>query len=257
MVFESARQLVGWARDDIRAFELAAAIFANDKSSHGVRQQLDSISGELIVKFWVAPVPQELCKLASHALWDVKHSLDHGMHEACETIVGSDPGDVHFLVASHLNDCRKRLYGESSKYPPELRSLIESFEIYPTSPDYDGGNDEFVALNKLANQAKHALALSTTARTVMHSMRGTGLAGGARIFPNGRLDASGELVLGVFPADSDPQLQFQFEVGVAFSEPPRLRGLSVSAVLTAFADAAMNAIEQLEGRTADVIAGRL
>lgn len=250
--FSSARQLVRWAREDIKQFDTVCQGFLGSNKSHSVFTDVDLDAGRMDLKLRVAPVPDELRKLASHALWDIKHALDHAMYAAAYAVLGRDPGDLHFLTGTSLNNLRSRLYGPKSKYPPELRPLIESFEHYATGDSYSGGDDGICKLSKLANNSKHAVALATNPRSFVRRLSGTGKVGGARMFLQGFETSEDELTLGTFPYDPDAKFNLELAGFVSFSKVELFKDTPAGEVLEAYATLADSVIEQLEAEVATI-----
>jgi hypothetical protein len=211
--------------------------------------ELDSEPAHVAFKIRIAPVPDKLCKLASHVLWDIKHAADHATYAAIRAVTDADPGDVHFPVCSHPNDLHARLNGPNSKYPVALRPLFASFEIYPTGDGYAGGNDAFVQLSKMANSTKHAIPLVASPQFQIAGARAIGKIGGARLYyPNPLEGPDGELTLGVFPEDPEAKIQFDLALYVAFGEVELFKGHAAGSVLEAFANSVESAVDQLEAQ---------
>lgn len=176
--FPSARQLLRWAREDLQRLEASGHAFLRDQPYLPVIEAIPE-SSDKILKFRMAAVPDEICKLASHALWDIKHALDHATYAAARTIKGGDVGDIHFPVGSHPNDLNARLEhipkGETDpRYPAGLHDIFRSFQPYPTGNGYSGGRDEFITLSKLANTMKHAIPLVAVPRLDIASLEDRG-----------------------------------------------------------------------------------
>jgi hypothetical protein len=180
-IFSSARQLLRWANEDIKSLEAASETFLRN-NPYSFRTEFDSETGETLLKLKMAPVPNEICKLASHALWDIKHALDHATCAAVVAAGGTQDVDIHFPIRSHLNDFNSALKATvkkstALKYPALLHDTLRSFEPYPTGNGYSGGSDDFCALSKLANTTKHSIALAAVPQFDIASISDSGAGG--------------------------------------------------------------------------------
>lgn len=133
--FASARQLLRWASEDIESLNTACERFLSDEPYSLVFED-DDETGYVFLKLVMASVPDEVCKLASHALWDIKHALDHAACAAVRAVRGDQIADIHFPIGSHLNHFKSMLKatankGAELKYPLALHDTFRSFEPYP------------------------------------------------------------------------------------------------------------------------------
>ena len=246
--FSSAWSLLRWAREDIANLSLATKTFVNG-DLYTVFAEDDPDTGDMFLKVRMASVPDEISKLASHALWDIKHALDHATCAAVRVIMGNDIEDIHFPVASHPNDLESRLKTTlkdktTLKYPSELHGLFRSFEPYPASDKFPGGGNEFVALNKLANTTKHSVALGTCAKPHFAGASGTG--GIKRIYPDWWDSAKQELTIGLMAKDSKVKMHIDLACFVSFSEVDVLRPYPANDVLTGYATCVEDIVSKLE-----------
>jgi hypothetical protein len=253
--FPGARQLLRWVHEDLQSLEAASHAFLGSQPYTPVFEP-DPESGDVFLKLRMAAVPDEICKLASHALWDIKHALDHATCSAVRSIKGEDIGDLHFPIASHPNDLEAKLRhipksGAEFRYPAGLHDIFRSFEPYPTGNGYAGGCDEFVALSKLANTTKHAIPLAAVPRFDIAHLSDTG--GCYKIFLSRYPDRVGlwdgtkqELTIGLARRNSEMKMNLQFASFVALSEVALFEGYSAGEVLTGYATAAEGIVSALE-----------
>lgn len=253
--FPSARQLVRWAREEVERLDSASEAFL-DSDPYTPVLDADPETGDVFFKLRMAVVPDEICKLASHALWDIKHALDHATCAAARVITGGDVGDLHFPIAAHPNDLEAKLRhipkGEiAPRYPAGLHDTFRSFEPYPTGDGYPGGGDEFVRLSKLANTTKHAIPLATVPRFDIASLEDTGAL--HKVFMRWKPDRIGlwdgakqELTIGVGRQGSKMEMNLQIASFVAFGEIELFEDYSAGWLLTQYADTADAIISNLE-----------
>lgn len=250
--FSSARALIRWAREDIQQLELESEFFLSGES-YEIIEEPEPVSGDTLIKARMAPVPDQLCKLASHALWDLKHALDHATFAAVQAIRGREAAEVYFPICSHPNDLEARLRstpkGQSQlRYPTELHDVFRKLEPYPTSDQYVGGGDEFIAISRLANSTKHAIALRTGARTSVAGARGVG--GIVRIFTDSWDSSLNELTLCAVRPTAKLDMRIQLAAFICFSNQELLEAFPASQVLSGFASCVEDAVHALEAAVA-------
>ena len=166
--FTSARELVNWAREDANDLDLAEQIFFGGHPYTRLRE-FDAKAGHDVLKLRVPAVPSHMRKLATHAVWSLKHALDHATCSAILAVTGQTPEEVTFPFVSHRNALEGRLTAVSKrhpkgKYPLELLPLFRRFEPYPTSDGLIDGSDELCAISRMANASKHSVGLSHNLR---------------------------------------------------------------------------------------------
>jgi hypothetical protein len=250
--FASARDLLRWAREEVQKFDSVAEGFVSGNPYSQVRE-IDPQAGQLVLKLRVAPVPDELRKLASHALWDLKHALDHATCAAILTVTGRAADDVHFPWSSHPRDLEFKLSHVSKrypdgKYPAVLRDVFRGFEPYPSGDGYAGGSDELCLFSKMCNTTKHAVALSAVARSHMAGFRTIDPM--IRMFVDNWDSATQELAIGEFPLGANSKVQLQVATHIGFSDVPAFEGHPVSEVISVIADAVETMINDLEAAAA-------
>lgn len=247
--FSSARRLLNWAREDVQELESASRAFLSG-DAYEIVQEIDSEAGETLVKLRTNPVPDYIIKLASHALWDTKHALDHAACAAVRAFRGDSVEDIHFPIASHPNDLEHRLTHipknkTEPRYPAVLHQTFRDFEPYPTSDKYTGGGDEFVALSKLANDTKHSIALGTLPTAVIAAAKGVGMP--MRIFQPGRWDsAKQEFTLAAVRPTPKGEVNLEIACYISFRDSEVLRPYSAADILNAFSDMVTTITNDLE-----------
>lgn len=254
--FSSAREMLGWVGEGLSEFQAAVQAFSTNGDSYSLVQDFNEDGTEITLKVRIPALPNNLRKLATHAIWDIKHALDHATHAAVSLIVGGDPGDIHFPVASHPNDLRAKLYGPKSKFPPELRDTFNGFECYPTGHGYPSGNDLVVVFNGLANTSKHAVALSAVASNYVNRVSWVGKVGGGKLFPNGWGFSDNELTIGTLPFDPDMKADIQLSVFVALDEAGLSRADRADVLIAMYGGHAQRFIDKLETDVAAILAAR-
>jgi len=195
----SARDLIRWAREDAEEFETGVQAYITANPYTPFRED-DPETGHVFLKIEITPVPDQLQKLACHALWDLKHALDHATYAAILAVTG-ERRDVHFLWATHPTDLDRRLTHISKnypngKYPGVLHNLFRRFEPYPTGNGYPGGDDALIALNKMANTSKHAVSLNPVPRFFLENFTGSG--GVVCVFQDRWDSLKNQLTIGLF-----------------------------------------------------------
>lgn len=246
--FSSARTLLRWAREDIQDLDLKAEAFLRS-APYAPFIEPDPETGNVFFKVRMTQVPDEISKLASHALWDIKHALDHATCSAVRAIYGSGIGDIHFPVASHPNDLQAKLRhvpkGQvNPKYPVELHNLFGSFEPYPTSNKYVGGGDEFIALSKLANSTKHSVSLGAAARS--HLAGAEGIGGIIKLYLDWWDRSKQELTLGLFQAGTTVDMKVQLACFLSFSDIEVLQPHPAGEILAGYAACTESIVDALE-----------
>ena len=215
-------------------------------------EEIDPNTGHIVLKIRIADFPDALPKLVSHAVWDLKHSLDHATNAAIAAVTGnSSPDDIHFPFRSSPADLQHRL---DRHFPVELHPIFRSFEPCPTGNGYAGGSDKLCAFNKLANATKHLVALDLSPRVTMSNFKATG--GLVRLLVDGWDGAENELTVGHFEVGTPTDVQLQITGEIAFRDVAIFQGNSVSDVLRAVGRAIENIIEAIEAE-AYRITGRL
>ncbi len=196
-------------------------------------REVDADSQSEQLKLIVPPLPDKLRKLATNALWEIKHAADHAVRAACDLVGGGEPGKVYFPVGSHPANLAERVQN-NPRYPAPLHELLEGFQIYPRGNSYPGGNDEFCALSKLANSTKHAVSLVAMPEVHLSSIRMEGKVGGARFYPRPIKSGEFEYTLGTLPHDPDVKMDIEVTMFVAFGDVPALVGIPAGDVLQEF-----------------------
>ncbi len=246
--FASARALLRWANESIQEADVAANAFLDGHPYTGFFDT-NPQTGEKLVKVRMANVPDQVCKFASHALWDIKHALDHATSSAVREIYGNATSDVHFPIGSHLNDLNSKLAhvpkgATAPKYPVALHELFRSFEPYRCGDGYAGGSDDFCTLSKLANSTKHSVALATAPRPQIVQMKGTG--GLMKFFPDGWDGTKQEFTLGVVQPGAEWSMELQLACYVTFRDIKAFEGYPATEVLRAYGEFVENIVIALE-----------
>lgn len=246
--FSSARTMLRWAREEIQNLDSATRAFLA-LTPYTLFTEPDPKSGKQFIKVAMTTVPDEICKFASHALWDIKHALDHAAFAAVRAVRGDKVGDIHFPIASHPQDLEKKLTHIPLKqllprYPIELHGVFRNFEPYPTGGGYSGGGDEFIALSKLANTTKHALALGTGVRPQLLGAQITG--GIVELFADNWDNLKQELTIGLLRNGEKLNMNIELACYISFRDKEALQGHDAVEVLNAFVTSATNITDELE-----------
>lgn len=255
-LFDSARDLLDWACEDIVDFDAAVETFL-DLKPYEVIGEFDAKAGHNVIKVRFATVPASLRKLASHAVWDLKHALDHAMWAAITLVRGRPAGDVHFLWSSHPNDLKSRLAATSKrnpdgKYPPELWDFIQGLEPYPSGDGYSGGSDELIAFSKMANSTKHAVALVAAPRArVTHMETQSPI---VRAYLDHWDSSKQELTIGHVPVSAKVNMKLQFATNVTFGDVELFQDHPAGLVMEQIARAISDIIDALECEVCAILA---
>jgi hypothetical protein len=119
--------------------------------------------------------PANWCLLATEIVEHLRAALDHAVY-ATRT---KDPTrHAAFPCARIATDLDNRMRGFSKDTPPEIQSLLRSFNCH------EGGNDVLYFLNELCNASKHGLIMLIAGATLSGEISGTGAswAGGVQFF---------------------------------------------------------------------------
>lgn len=245
--------MLRWAVDGLSDFQDLANRFAENRENYSIDRKLNFDGTEITFNLRVTPIPDQLRRIATHTLWDVKHALDHATYTAVSAVLGSDPGDVHFPIGNHPNNFRTKVSGPKSKFPVQLRPTYESFQCYPTGSGYDGGNDIVCVFNRLANTSKHSVSLGMAAALGVQRAHGAGKIGGARLFPEGLLFVDNELPIGIFPYDPNLEIELDFNFVVCFGEDQTLLGQRAEMMLAVYGGYAKTFIDRLEADVSAIL----
>ncbi len=249
--FESPRALLSWAKDGLDELEESmTAFYSGDVCKHFT--EVDSDTGYTAHKVAVVkPVPENWRRLASHALADIRHSLDQSMFAACSALAHAQiETDVYFPWASHPKDLEARMI--SKDYIPEqIYPALRRLHPYPPGQGYEGGDELIFELRKLAGGNKHRVSIQPSAGVQEYSISG----GSRRIIvlhePWNAEKQEFTAVLVEPGSDDDCQIKLTF--GVAFSEAGVLQGYPVIQALAFFADFAEFACGSLEAEVREII----
>lgn len=247
--YSSARTLVRWSLESVDELANVARAF-HGRLEERIFLEPDADGQRHFVRLRLEPVPDYCCKLASHALFDAKHALDHATHAAIKAIYPDLDAEVHFPIVSHPNDLEARLLAEIGpkdhrvpKYPEPLAGIIRASEPYPKGGGYSGGGDEFVILNRLANVGKHAVRLRTSARPHLAGAHATG--GLVKLYLDARDDERGVLTLALVETAQGLDLNLQIAGSLTIESDPRVSHFDAIELLRGYAMAVSGIIDDI------------
>jgi hypothetical protein len=250
-IFESPRALLSWANDDLRELEESmVAFYSGDVCKRFT--EVEPVTGYTAHKVAIVkPAPENWRRLASHALADIRHSLDQSMLAACSALAPAQiTSDVYFPWASHPKDLEARLV--SKDYIPEqIYPAVRRLHPYPPGHGYEGGDELIYELRKLAGGNKHRVAIQPSAGVQEYT-----ISGGSRrmVMLHEPWDAEKqEFTAALTEPGSDDDCEIKLKLGVAFSEAGLLQGYSVIQALTFFADYAQFACNHLEAEVRKIL----
>lgn len=249
-LFESPKALLNWAYEDARRFkELERAFF--DGQPYDQFTEFDEEMGRDAYRIrFNRIVPDEMRKLASHVINDLRHSLDQAFTIATR-FFGRAPSrgskHIYFPWVGSPKMLRDRL--DDWGIPAEIHPIVFEAQPYPAQNDATGGNDIVRQLGKIAGPNKHeaALSASAVARVTELSVKWEG--DWVIPFVHDMWDSSKEqLTLGYFPAGSKGNHNAEIICMITFRDVPELAGYAVSDLLEYWGSYANHFVKRFEGR---------
>jgi hypothetical protein len=243
-----------WAHDDLDELEREMLAFYDSDACEKVTE-LDPKSGNYAHKVRVKkPVPEGWRKLVSHALADIRHSIDQSLFAACSAL--SDElidVDVSFPWGTHRNDFEARM--RKRKYiPQELYPALRRCYPYPTGDGYPDGDDEIFEIRKLAGGNKHRVAIEAFVGVLGFSVESDCH---RIIIPYEPWDsAKQEFTFVLFPPGEEPNYKGKLTLGIAFGDVGPLKGKAILGHIPYFGRYAQFVCETLEKEVSEVLERR-
>lgn len=253
MLFESPRALLSWADEDLSELEESMyEFYATEPFEHFVEH--DEKSGYNAQKVRITkPVPESWRKLVSHALADIRHSIDQSLFAACQAL-SDDPIeiDINFPWGTHPKDFEARM-AQRAYIPEALYEALRRTHPYPSGKDYKGGDDTIYEARKLAGGNKHRVAIEPLPGVQDYAIEG----GGRRIIilhePWNRVKQEFTAVL--LEPGSEDECKIKLNFGVAFGDVGPLERQPILGVLPYFREYAMFICGTLEQEVAKILGG--
>lgn len=206
---------------------------------------------------FIRTVPDEMRKLASHIINDLRHSLDQGFVIASKFFGWTPiPKKVKFIYFP-WSSSRRDLEGTLARWqiPSEIHQILFEAEPYRAADDGTGGNDIVRQLGKIAGPNKHEAVL--TSRAIAHVETGKiNWPGNWRIpHPENMWDeAKEQLTLGYFPVDTEGDYDFEIVSTIGFRDVPELGRRAASDLFAYWGSYAKHFVKRFEGRVAEALA---
>jgi hypothetical protein len=212
--------------------------FAENKSTRV--SELDPDGIHTVHKIRFERFPAEWNLLATEIIEHMRASLDHAVY-ATRTLNQTDLATFPF--AKSAADLANRVKGAAKDTPPEIQTLLRSFNCYR------GGNDFMHALNDLCNASKHGLIVLVAGAIFSGEISGSGAswAGGVQIFDPVVWDTSNnEIKYARSRGSVDLEHQVKLEVYVALKDIEGLSHEPATAIFAAMSNQCAQAIGDIE-----------
>lgn len=250
-LFESPAALIGWAYDDTQRFrEIEHAFFGPESYEEIVEFDEEAGMDAHRLRF-VSDPPDELRKLASHIVNDLRHSLDQSFSIAAKHF-GWQPSKskkfLYFPWATDAADLQTRLWD----IPKDIHDIIIAHQPYYATDDGSAGSNMIRELNNIAGPNKHEAALGSFASARMKKMSIDWNADWLIPFPETMWDsAKKQLTYGFFPTGTKGHYDGEIAMFITFRDVPALNGVAARKLFEAWGGYAQSVVSALEERVAD------
>lgn len=263
--FDSPCEVLNWAREGIEELKSSCRAFLDAQNYKEVRQ-LDADSGEEILKVVRVgkKMPVSIPRKATETLSNTRNTFDQALFAACCAIGKRPRESIGFPWAQTPDDLEHRLGakntkpGKIPKIPPEFWPVLRTFEPYPRSKSYSGGNNLIRLLAQIANR-KHTIKLGFSS-----AISRLDLEIDVEVLTVGQSYESlsravwdmvkDEIVIARYAPGSKTDTKYSLQMYVALNEAPPLQGMPIIEGLSVFAAKAQSVIEGLAGAVAGILA---
>jgi hypothetical protein len=212
-----------------------------------------AISGNAIYKRkFRNPLPEEIRQLSVTVIKDLRSSLDQAAYATVKALNPEEPPErLSFPICKSPENFTKQL----KDFPRGIRPILNSFQAYPTSKTYTGGNDLLSCLNKAANINKHRFPFKVGAKIVSFSVDRVYGTGVVRMQLPPVWDwQTGELFIAEVKPNSTFRYSMEMEPTLAFGDADLLTGVAVEPVLIKFFEWANHIVGTLKHETNRLLA---
>lgn len=243
----------------ISKFEAVERQFFNSKPHNRVAD-IEPETGDLIHKFRFHKMPPAAVRYTAYAaVNDLRNALDQGVVSAAQLLTEPKKAieHAHFPFAESPNDLNGMLTTkwQYADIPASLHSFLKSFEPYPTSDAYSGGNDILRALGKIANPNKHQIPITIHLKdTGGYTAKAVTITGAADFYNPTWNAAKNEMSFARSPKDTKIEGDFDVPFYISFGEQAGfLTGYPVAGTLRHLLTVANSIILGLERETARLL----
>lgn len=245
-LFESPKALLNWAYEDLQRFkELEKAFFESEPYKRVVEFDEKFQRNAHRLRFTRSP-PDEMRKLASHIVNDLRHALDQAFVTSAR-FFGWKPTKRQNLIYFPWAKTRADLQHRLKPIPKEIHGVIYEAEPYFAQSDGSGGDDIIRELGRIAGPNKHEVALRSAALVRIAEMK-IDWDADWRVPYNAEGTAEDEVTLGYFPVGSEGNYEADITMFITFREVERLRNHAASDLFDYWGSFANHAVGSLEGR---------
>lgn len=258
--FSSAKNWVTQAREDLadlRQRELA--VFGNEQA-YSIFEDMERNPGLKVTGIKIAKPPETLSTKAANIVTNLRSALDQATWRASVALGANEREKIYFPLAGAKTNFDNLFLekGASKNIPAELHPFLKGLQGYPTSKDYQGGNNLLYALSPISNPNKHTetyrvgLAVST-------------VQWGRDISADGVLDISlplqinfttNEIILGTTTPTGYVRMNVTLPAYISFGEVPIVARQPVIPVLNKTADMIEGIVLGIEAETTRLVAAK-
>jgi hypothetical protein len=254
--FESPKFLIRQTQENLAEFNaICAGLFSGKCSSNVV--EIDPQTGNKTYKIkFDKLIPGRARDIATHAVSDLRHSLDQAICDSVRVLTGNDPGLIYFPIATNLDDLNGRLNGRNYEtVPPELHPILRSFEPYPSRQGAGGGNDLICDLGKAAGPNKHQVTCAIGARIVAFDAKGIEIIkciGGFMLPPRWDMTKN-EMIIATVTPDGHAKYSLDMTFYIAFDDAGPLTGRAIETELRCLVPVVERIVLGLEAETGRIL----
>lgn len=245
--FKSAKQRLGWARDQLEDFRALFDAYTQQSGSYAT--YIDKVS-QTKTHAIVFKNQLDLDKCSMHAqrvVEDLRHALDQAVTACwlCKN-TGSPPTNLYFPIKKSKNDFDSAIAGNNfSNIPKNVRDKIKYFEPYPPNSAHLAGNTLLCELHD-ASKRKHTLNITVDGRIAGFKIsNGTFYGVIGPMFPKWDI-AQNAMILGKTSLDGLIVADYEVIFSMVISNPGMLEGKALFLFLNSAFDLCEKIIRELE-----------
>ena len=249
--FESPKALLSWAYEDIQRFKELEGLFFDNEPYERIVEFDEEMGRDAHRIRFVKAVPDEMRKLASHIINDLRHSLDQAFVIAARHF-GWEPSKKQTFIYFPWATCRSDLEGRLRLIPKEIHGILFEAQPYPAQGDSTGGNDAIRQLGTIAGPNKHEAVLTSHASAMLAEMKINWNADWRVPFVEKMWDgAKDQLTYGYFPVGTQGDYNVELAFQVSFREMPGFEQHPASHLFDYWGSYANHFVERFERRVVD------
>lgn len=253
--FDSPKQLISHARDEIKEAELLINSFV--KQQRGTRViHHDVVTSQEVhcVRISGPDLPPKLANVVKDAASNLRDALDHAVYSAAVAITGkTNIRNTGFAFAKDAAGVQGELNGPRlSGNPPEIRPLLASFH------PYERGNATLWALNQIRNPNTHRFIVPVgSAAMYNHIGVSNGFVTGGGAVGYSKWDPTNkEIEYMRVGRGSRMNYQVGIALAITFGDIDTVAGKDVIPTLNLMADETERIVSAIETETLRIVAAR-